>query len=151
MIRHMYETSIIPRFGLLDPQKWRLEKYWNEEVDNLYKSHFPILDFLFKRYGMKYMKPGDLRPFMMADEFEQLIMLCGFLGDELGTRDISVAFTQSMMTQVDEINIDKHIKAYFVEFLEAFARICDKLSIPEVYDEEVSTLSESFYRAENCL
>lgn len=51
------------------------------------------MDFLFKRYGMKYMKPGDMRPFMMADEFEQLIMLCGFLGDELGTRDISIAFT----------------------------------------------------------
>lgn len=41
------------------------------------------------------------------------------------------------MTQTDELNNDKHLKAFFVEFIEAFARICDKLSIAPLYDEEV--------------
>jgi len=93
VIKHMYNSCIIPKYLTLDPQKWRLERYWNEEVDNLYKSHFPIVDFLFKKYGLKYMKPGDLKPFMMADEFESLILTAGLIGDELGTRDVSIAFT----------------------------------------------------------
>lgn len=134
----MYETCILPKYGKLDPQEWRLKRYWNEEVDNLYKSHFPLLDFLFKRYGMKYMKPGDLKPFMMADEFESIMIQAGFVGDELGTRDIAIAFSTSLMTQVDELSNDKHLKAYFVEFIEAFARCCEVLSIAEIYDEDVS-------------
>ena len=94
----MYETCIVPRYGNLDPQKWRLERYWNEEVDNLYKSHLPLLEFLFKRYGMKYMKPGDMKPFMMADEFESIFMTAGLIGEDLGTRDVAIAFSTSLMT-----------------------------------------------------
>jgi hypothetical protein len=36
-----------------------------------------------------------------------------------------------MMTQVNEVEKDKHMKALMVEFFEAFGRACDKLSYPE--------------------
>jgi hypothetical protein len=92
---------------------------------------------MFKRYGTNHMKPGDLKPFMMADEFENIWMTAGLVGPELGTRDIAICFSTAMMTQTDEINNDKHLKAYFVEFIEAFARCCERLSIPPIVDEEV--------------
>ena len=41
-----------------------------------------------------------------------------------------------MMAQTDEINKDRHLKASFVEFLEAFARASEKLSLPPPFDEE---------------
>lgn len=67
-------------------------------MDNFYKSHFPLFDFMFKKYGLNYMKPGDMKPFMMADEFESLIATARLLGDELTTRDCSVCFSTSIMT-----------------------------------------------------
>lgn len=43
-------------------------------------------------------------------------------------RDINVSFTMAMMTQIDELNNDRHIQMNFVEFLEAFSRIAEKFS-----------------------
>lgn len=39
-----------------------------------------------------------MKPFMMADEFESIMLQAGFIGDELGTRDVAIAFSQSLMT-----------------------------------------------------
>ena len=69
-IKAIYEKNLQPYFGHLNTQKWRDERYWNEEVDNIYKAHFPIFDYIYKNYGCHYLKPGD-KPFMMVDEFEK--------------------------------------------------------------------------------
>ena len=76
------------------------------------------------------MKPGDIKPFMMAEEFESIFVQAGLIGDSLTTRDVAIAFSTAIMTEVDELNSDKHLKAYFVEFIEAFARVCELLSMP---------------------
>ncbi len=60
------------------------------------------------------------------------------IGERLTTRDIAIAFTTSIMTETDELNNDKHLKALFVEFIEAFARVCEHLSLPPPFDDEVS-------------
>ena len=39
------------------------------------------------------------------------------------------------MTQVDEIEKDRHINMIFVEFVEALIRVADKLEIPHVLDD----------------
>lgn len=46
-----------------------------------------------------------------------------------------------MMIQVNELDKDKHLKANFVEFLEAFARVAEKLSLPPF--DELFTNSET--------
>ncbi len=74
---------------------------------------------------------------MMADEFESIFSRAGLMGDQLNTREVAIAFTTAIMAETDELNNDKHLKAYFVEFIEAFARVCDILSLPTLYDEEV--------------
>ena len=40
-----------------------------------------------------------------------------------------------MMTQVDEINNDRHLNMNFTEFIEAICRVADKLSFPNVLEE----------------
>ena len=42
-----------------------------------------------------------------------------------------------MMTQVDEINNDRHLNMNFTEFIEAICRVADKLSLPNVPNEFV--------------
>ena len=116
----------------LNPQVWRETRYWNEEVDNVYKAHFPILDKLYKQFGCHYLKPGD-KPFMMEDEFESIFVQSGLLNDNFVARDCQLSFNIAMMTQVDELNRDKHIKAVFVEFLEAFGRACEKMALPPLH------------------
>ena len=41
------------------------------------------------------------------------------------------------MTQVDEINNDRHLNMNFTEFIEAICRVADKLSLPNVLNEFV--------------
>jgi hypothetical protein len=40
-----------------------------------------------------------------------------------------------MMTQVDEINHDKHLNMNFTEFIEAICRVADKVCIPHLIDD----------------
>ena len=65
---------------------------------------------------------------MTVDEYENLIIRSNILNDMLTQRDIGVCFNQAMFTYVDEINQDKHLRMGFWEFLEAFARTCEKAS-----------------------
>ena len=138
-IRLMYEKNLVPQYGHLNPQKWREERYWNEEVDNIYKAHFPIFDKLYKQFGCHYLKPGD-KPFMMVDEFENIFVNAGLVNDNFVGRDCALSFNIAMQTMVDELNKDKHIKAVFVEFLEAFGRACDKMSLAPRREEDVYML-----------
>jgi phosphatidylserine decarboxylase len=44
-------------------------------------------------------------------------------------REAYIAFLLSMMTQVDELNKARHYQMSFYEFLEALARVAEKVSI----------------------
>jgi hypothetical protein len=74
---------------------------------------------------------------MMMDEFESIFVNAGLVNDNFVGRDIYISFNTAMQTQVDELNKDKHLKAVFVEFLEAFGRACDKMSLGPLPEEEV--------------
>jgi hypothetical protein len=65
---------------------------------------------------------------MTVDEFETFIVETGLINDMLAQRDLGLVYYQAMMLQVDEINQDRHMRMTFIEFLEAFARACDKAS-----------------------
>lgn len=50
------------------------------------------------------------------------------LTDTFADRDVGQCFNMAMMTQINEISKDRHLKASFIEFVEAFARCCDKMT-----------------------
>jgi hypothetical protein len=93
----LYEKNLFPFFGTLNPQKWRDERYWNEEVDNIFKSHLPIFEYIYKNFGCHYLKPSD-KPFMMVDEFEKFFAFTGLVNDSFVQRDIYTSFNNAMMT-----------------------------------------------------
>ena len=63
-------------------------------------------------------------------EFIELITNSKVVDDNFGAREIGILFNLSMMTQVDEINKGRHIKMNFTEFLEALARVAERVITP---------------------
>ena len=51
-----------------------------------------------------------------------------------------------MMTQIDEIESDKHLNMTFVEFIEALVRVAERLEIPNLIDDEITDEIEEAQR-----
>jgi len=43
-------------------------------MDNLLKAHRPLFEELYAWYSDHHKKPGDVNPFMMADEFKWIFL-----------------------------------------------------------------------------
>lgn len=87
------------------------------------------------------MRPGD-KPFIMADEFETIFQSANLINDTFIGRDCYYIFNASIMAQIDELTKDRHLKAQMNEFLEAFARAAEKISLapPNNGEDEVILL-----------
>jgi len=68
------------------------------------------------------MRPNDLK--YVAERV-------GLINDLCGEREVKMAFNLSKEPIVDEISNEDIMKIRYLEFLEAFARIADKSSIPQ--------------------
>ncbi|EGR31140.1 leucine rich repeat protein [Ichthyophthirius multifiliis] len=111
-------------------QKWREEKYWNEECDYCLKNYKKIIDHVYKKFSKLKVKPGQI-PFMSLDELQKIISLTAIAEDEnFGTNVVNFAYNQSMMTQIDELQSDRIFQMSQVEFYEAIARIAEEASLP---------------------
>lgn len=66
---------------------------------------------------------------MSIQEFKDMVLKYELLDEILVERDISLSFNLAMMTQVDELNVDRHYQMTFVEFLEAISRMAEKKSM----------------------
>ena len=67
---------------------------------------------------------------MCYDEYISLLNAGQLITDEFPERDAIAAFSQSMMTQVDEFDNDRHMKMQKVEYFEAIARMAEGVSAP---------------------
>lgn len=101
---------------------------WNRECDNVFKSYMPILKDLYARYSGAKAKPGQ-KKFVSLDELKRLCTDCDLYAEGFQDREIAIAFNNSVMIQVDEVNYDRHLQLYFVEFIEAFGRIAEKAAL----------------------
>ena len=72
----------------------------------------------------------------MVDELDTMWQYSGLVNDDFGPRDSYINFNASMMSRIDELESDQHLKASQVEFLEMFARCCDKRSMGPVIPKE---------------
>lgn len=109
--------------------QWRHSRYWNEEIDNLFKSHKSLFETLFATFSNRHKTPADRSDFCKVDEFETLWNACGLIEDNFVQRDVAICFNLSMMTQVDELNSEKFMRMTYIEWLEAIARAADIISL----------------------
>jgi hypothetical protein len=84
---------------------------------------------IYRVYSGREVLPNEEMNMSMS-EFIDLVTATKVVDDNFGAREIGILFNLSMMTQVDEINRARHIKMYFVEFLEAIARVADRVITP---------------------
>lgn len=64
---------------------------------------------------------------MCLQEFIDLVTSTQVIDDNFGVREINTIFRVSISTQVDEIRSDRHTRMMFLEFVEAVARIADRV------------------------
>ena len=121
-----FSTHIFPYFIRFDFSLFRVNRLYNESVDICLKSRLPFLKDIFKRYSGKETLPGEQK-FMSMNEFIDLVTSSGVVDDNFGAREIGTMYNMAMMTQVDEINKDRHYQMRFIEFLEALCRVADRV------------------------
>ena len=109
-----------------DNHKWRKERYYNEQVDNILKAFIPIFDALFYTYAPQKIM-GRKDSFWLT--LEGYTNLCNSLMDsDFPVKELPVLFSISFRLTTNEIDNDKHYNMIFPEFLEAICRFIDKLS-----------------------
>ena len=95
-----------------------------------------ILETVYNKYSEKKVRPGE-KKFMCLEELIDMCKHANLFDENFVERDVNLAFNMSMMTQVDEITKENFFRMTFVEFLEAFARIAEKLSPSKIGSTEV--------------
>ena len=125
-VKYAFEHNYNSYINQFDNHKWRKERYYIEEVDNILKAHIPIFDALFYSYSPQQIMGRKDSFWMTLDSFSSI---CSSLMDsDFPVKDVPVIFSVSMRLTSDEINSDKHYNMIFPEFLEAICRFIDKLS-----------------------
>jgi hypothetical protein len=64
---------------------------------------------------------------MCLQEFIDLVTSTQVIDDNFGVREINTIFRVSISTQVDEIRSERHTRMMFLEFVEAVARVADRV------------------------
>ena len=135
--------NLQPIYSKYDAQLWRDEKYWCESCDDALKYYKSVLDNVYSRYSVKKVKPG-MKKFMCLEEFYDIFKHANLLDENFVERDVYISFNLAMMTQVDELNVDRIFQMTFVEFLEALSRCADKLSLPKIGSDPVKITKKTY-------
>ncbi len=133
-MKRFLDDNFVKTFSHIDSHRWQLDKFWNEDCDIILKRYIPIIKELYKKYSGRYALPG--RPkYVSMDEFIQMVTDGQVVDDKFGSREIGILYNQSMFTQVDEIDDDRHTKMGLDEFMDAIGRVADRLAVASPYDE----------------
>ena len=140
-VKNFIEKNLV-EFNEANAQKWRIERYWNEECDNIIKANITLFHQLYNTKGGLHKLPGE-KIFMSIQEFITMLSEANLITDTFTDRDAAISFNLAKMTEIDEINYDKHMKLYFLEFLEALSRCADIMSLPPPNSHEEEWPMES--------
>jgi len=111
-----------------DSHNWRSTILWCEPTDIIYKSYMPVIKMLFKENSGRYTKPG-FSNFMSLEEFTDLVTNTGICTENFGQREIGIHFCLAKQTEINELDFDKNREMNQLEFIEAIARVADKVTI----------------------
>ncbi len=125
-VKFSFEKHFDAYFNQFDNHKWRIERYYNEEVDNIIKAFIPLLDAVFYSNAPQKIIGKKDSHWMWLDEFTNVVSI--LMDSEFPVKEIPTIVSLSMRITTNEIDSDKHYNMTFPEFLEAFCRFVDKLS-----------------------
>ena len=139
-VRRLFQEHTLKAMSLHNIHGWRESRLWNEKCDLVLKAYSVLLKDIYQRYSGQKSKPGQ-KKFMSVDELRKFCYDCELLAENFQDRDVNTAFNFSIMLQVDELNLDRHLQMYFPEFIEAFARIAERCSLVPYAGKEAATKS----------
>ncbi|KAL4499138.1 hypothetical protein ABPG72_017040 [Tetrahymena utriculariae] len=129
-----------------DPQKWRENRLWTTQCDTLIKNNMEFFKKIYEKFAGSRNKEKRLFTnvkVMCCQEFKDFIFSYPIFSELTNERELNQFFNDSIMTQVDELNKDRHMQMQLIEFVEAFGRISDKLSpVPYGEDKDAYTKQE---------
>lgn len=111
------------KFTEVNPCIWRGIRYFNEECDIILTSNKEILVGIYDKYhgvSANYEKKG-----MTVEDFIGVIQENQMLTDQFSSRYAAICFHFALISRIDEISNLDHMQAGLLEFIEAFARVCD--------------------------
>ena len=123
---------VMPYCNTFDHQKQREKRYWNEEVDRVYKFNWNFINKLFEWASMESKKRAGSRRFVSIEEFNKLCSDGGLVETFITERDPTLLYSLSMMTVVNELENERGSQMLMTEFIEALGRVADKLDDKEV-------------------
>ena len=109
-------------------QDWRNNHYWNEQSEVCLVYYKPIVDYIFRTFAGAKSSQVSRKKHMSFNDWRLFVTTMGIMNDKLADRDINQAFNFSMMTQIDEVNKERHLQMTEVEFFEALARLAEVMS-----------------------
>ena len=127
--KHMFDNELFDTFKTYDSHTLRKEIIWVEEIDYVLKVSLDPLKNIYKKNIGKSSMPGG-QQYMSLTEFTECITRSDCYSKIFGAAQIGNQFNSAMMTQIDEIDKEKHINMTFVEFLDAVVRVASKVEIP---------------------
>jgi len=127
------EENILPKFQNYDCHIWRKERLWNENCDKVLKKYLNLINILFNNYSGRNFFPNKPK-YVSIEEFVELIGKANLINDKFGSRELIILYNLSMMTQVQELDDDRHLCMAFDEFIEALSRVADKVVIESPYE-----------------
>jgi NLR family CARD domain-containing protein 3 len=120
-----FEDHALPYFKQFTFQDFRDKKIWTEGMDNLVKKNMNVLRDIYRKFSCREIMPNE-EPNLSIQEFIDLITATKVVDEAFGAREIGVIYNIAMITQVDEINKDRHTRMQFAEFVEAVCRVADR-------------------------
>ncbi|CAD8178213.1 unnamed protein product [Paramecium octaurelia] len=123
-----------PIMQKFDAQKWRDEKYFNKQCDDCLKFYKPMLYSVYQKYCIKKVKSGQ-KKYINLENLGKIWAKTATIYDQF---EQNLAFNLSIPSQIDEIESDRIFQMNFQEFMEALARMADKVSLPAAPNIEES-------------
>ena len=88
---------------MLDPNRFREERLYTEETNDVLKRHAQILKAIYSRYRLRPVG-GGLRPKLMKlDGWIAFVEDAKILDSNVALQDVQLAYLWSRMTVVDEL------------------------------------------------
>lgn len=82
---------------------------------------------------------------ILEEEFVDVLQKNGFFNEKFTTRYGFICFHLALYAKVDEISSLGHMQASFLEFLEAFARVCDLADSNDLEKDVISGFANADY------
>ena len=137
-VKMALENNFIPGVKGYEPQIWRKEKYYNEEIDNYIKAFLPLLDGLFHTFSKqekekeKEEKKNEKdkenneqidEDRMSIEDFNNFVLTFGDIEYQISENPLIFHISKNL--QIDEISNDNFLYLNLIEFCEALFRVID--------------------------